>query len=46
MQLISVYVDHNWLESNLILIKCWTLALLKIVMGARKQKYTLINRKT
>jgi len=45
MQLISVYVDHNWLESIQILIKCWTLALLKNFMGARKQKYKLINRK-
>ena len=45
IQLISVYVDHDWLESILILIRCWTLALRKNVIGTRKQKYTLINRK-
>jgi hypothetical protein len=42
--MIYAFVERNWIDSILILIGCWPLALLKKVTERWRQKYTLYRK--
>jgi hypothetical protein len=45
-QLIYAFVDHNWLHSTLILVRCWPLARLKRLLREANKKiyiYCAVN---